>query len=432
MKNKLLMGVIAIVVSCALWMYVSLVVSPESEATYENIPVVLDGTATLESKNLMIVSDTNLRVDLLLVGNRQDLNKLNSANITILADLSHITQAGEHNVKYNIFYPGTVQSGTIEAQEKNPQYITVVVVEREEKTIPVEVDYLGSVPENFIAQDATLDHATITVSGPKEEIDRIDHARISVELTGRTTDIVGSYRYTLCDAKGSSIENSGHITASASEIRSTVKINQIKKLKLVYDIIPGGGIDASKVTVTPVEEAHTWITVSGSQSVLASLEGIYLGAIDLSKQTQSGRVTFSIEMPEGVENFSGFWTVSYDVEIPVLEIRQFSVNKANCILVNVPEDILIEFKFEERDVWLRGPAEVLDQLSAENIRAIVDYDAQGTIKLNNNNQLRVSFIIVDAEGNEITEVGAVTPPGAENYVYTVFAHVSMQEESPVE
>ena len=432
MKNKLLMGVIAIVVSCALWMYVSLVVSPESEATYENIPVVLDGSAALESRNLMIVSDTNLRVDLLLVGNRQDLNKLNSANITLLADLSQITQAGEHNVKYDIFYPGTVQSGTIEAREKNPQYITVVVVERGEKTIPVEVEYKGSVPENFIAQDAALDHTTITVSGPKEEIDRIDHARISVELTGRTTDIVGSYRYTLCDAKGSGIENSGHITASASEIRSTVKINQIKKLKLVYDIIPGGGIDASKVTVTPVEEAHTWITVSGSQSVLSYLDEIYLGAINLGKQTQSGRVTFSIEMPEGVDNISGIWAVSYDVEIPALETRQFRVNSANFELINVPDDVTVDFISEECSVWLRGTTEELNRLTGENILVIVDYAIQVGIKINGYNKLQVSFVVLDAEGNEITSVGAVNPPDDEGHVYTVYAHVSMQEESPEE
>ena len=432
MKNKFLMGLLSVVISCALWLYVAVVVSPETEASFENIPVVMDGTAMLESRDLMIVSDTNLKVNLKLVGNRQDLYKLSSSNITVLADLSQITEAGEHNVKYSIFYPGTVQSGTIEAQEKDPQYITVVVAERSRKTIPVKVEYIGAVPENFIAQDALLDHSSVTITGPKDEIDKIDHAKIFIELTGRTTDIISSYPYTLHSKTDERIENTGHISASATEIRSTVKINQIKKIKLVYSILPGGGIDASKVTVTPVNEDHTWITVSGSQAVLSNLNEIYLGAIDLSKQTQSGRVTFPVELPENVENFSGFWAVSYDVEIPVLEIRQFSVSKSNFELLNVPEDVLVEFRFDERDVWLRGPAEILNQLTTENIRAIVDYNAQETIKINNNNQLEVSFIIVDADGNEITEVGAVTPPGAENYVYTVYAHVSVQEESPEE
>ena len=431
MKNKFLSILLSLALAFSLWFYVVMVVSPESEAAYDHIPVVMDGTAALESRNLMIVSDTNLHVDLKLVGNRQDLNKLNSANITILADLSQITQAGTHNLKYDIFYPGTVQSGTIEVQEKDPQYVTVVVVERSQKTVPVKVEYLGSVPENFIADDAVLDHATVTVTGPKDEIDRIDHARIRVDLSGRTMDIVSSYDYVLCEKTGAAIENTAHITASASEIRATVKINQIKKIKLVYDILSGGGIDKSDIIVTPVDEELTWITVSGSQTVLAKLDEIYLGSIDLSELTNSGRITFTIPaMPEGVENISGFYTVSYDVEIPVLETRMYQVTDFQAI--NVPENILLDFISEECTVWLRGPAEVLDQLTAANIRMIMDYEAQSSIKINGYNKMRVSFVILDENGNEITNVGEVTPPDEESYVYTVYAHVSMVEEGPEE
>ena len=76
MKNKFLMILLSLALSFALWSYVVLVVSPESEAVYESIPVVLDGAATLADRDLMIISDTNFRVDLKLSGNRQDLNKL--------------------------------------------------------------------------------------------------------------------------------------------------------------------------------------------------------------------------------------------------------------------------------------------------------------------------------------------------------------------
>jgi len=429
------MALLAIAISFALWMYVSLVVSPETEDSYENIPVVLDGTAVLESRDLMIVSDTNLKVNLRLVGNRQDLTQLNNANITILADLSQITEPGTHNVKYSISYPGTVQSGMIEAQEKNPQYITVVVVERSQKTIPVKVEYIGSVPENFIADDAVLDHSTVTVIGPKDVIDRVDHARITIDLKDRTMNIDNTYRYALSDANGRSISDTSHITASATDIRVTVKIDQLKKLKLVYDVLPGGGIDGTMITVKPVDDARTWITVRGSQAALAKIGEIYLGVIDLSVLTSSTRVTFPIEMPDGVENFSGIYTASYDVEIPVLpilETRFFDVNSSNFELINVPEGVNVSFTSQGCRVWLRGPAEILDQVNAENIRVIVDYAAQDTIKLNNTNALDVYFVILDAEGNEMSGVGAVLPPDVENYAYTVNAYVGAQEEGPAE
>lgn len=427
MRNKLLSILLSVALAFGLWFYVVTVVSPESVETYEHIPVVLDGAAALESRDLMIVSDTNLFVNLTLLGNRQDLHKLSSANITILADLSQIQEAGEHYLKYSIAYPGTVQYGTIEAQEKDPQSVRVVVVERSQKTIPVKVEYQGSVPENFIADDAVLDHSTVTITGPKEELNQIDHAKIVVDLTGRTMDIASGYQYTLCDRLGRAVENTAHITASASEIRATVKINQIKKVRLVYDILSGGGINKNDITVTPVDEEQIWLTVSGSQTVLSKLHQIYLGVIDLSELTSSGRVTFTIPaMPAGVENISGFYTVSYDVQIPVLETRMYQVTDFQAI--NVPENVELDFISEECTVWLRGPAEVLDQLTAANIRMIMDYATQSSIKVNGYNRMRVSFVVLDENGEELTTVGAVTPPEEESYVYTIYVHVSLKED----
>lgn len=430
MKNKFLMILLSVAIAFALWLYVVMVVSPESVDTYENIPVVMDGTAVLESRNLMIISDTNLKVNLKLVGNRQDLNKLSNSNITILADLSQIMEPGEHNVKYDIFYPGTVQSGTIEAQEKNPQYITVVVAERSKKTVPVEVEYIGSVPENFIADKAVLDHATVTITGPKDVIDRVDHARITIDLKDRTVSISNTYRYALSDADGNSIEDTSHITASATDIRVNVKIDQLKKVKLVYTVIAGGGIKESDVTITPVDMEQTWITVRGSLAALAKVEEIHVGTIDLSQVTSSRVIAFSIKMPEGVENFSEVYTVEYNVEIPVLpilETREFQVGNDKFILENVPENVDVKFYSQTCKVWLRGPAEVLDQLTADNIRVIVDYEAQDII-MNTYNVLQVRFEIVDEEGNLITGVGEVPPPEGEDYTYSVNAMVTSLDE----
>ena len=102
MKNKIGTAILALVVSFGLWLYVITVVSPGSEQTYYNIPVVFSGSSLLESRGLMMVSDQNVKMDLTLSGNRTDLNKLSNANITILADLSGITAPGEYKIYYSV------------------------------------------------------------------------------------------------------------------------------------------------------------------------------------------------------------------------------------------------------------------------------------------------------------------------------------------
>ena len=173
MKNNFVRLVLAIVIAFGLWLYVITVVSPESEASYYDVPVVFDGVSLLDERELMIISGKDATTNLRLSGNRTDLNKLDKTNITILADLSQIREPGEHKVKCDVFFPS--DAGIIEVLEKDPQYITVLVSERARKDVPVRLFAEGAVPEGFIAdmENAALSHATVTVSGPKEVVDRI-------------------------------------------------------------------------------------------------------------------------------------------------------------------------------------------------------------------------------------------------------------------
>ena len=52
MKNKILRFLLAVVISLGIWMYVVMVVSPESETVIRGIPVMLDGENTLAARDL--------------------------------------------------------------------------------------------------------------------------------------------------------------------------------------------------------------------------------------------------------------------------------------------------------------------------------------------------------------------------------------------
>ena len=80
MKRKILFALLSLIASIALWLYVITVVSPESQETYYDIPVTYQNDV-LEERGLMIVSEKPA-VTLRLKGNRTDLNKLSSSNIT--------------------------------------------------------------------------------------------------------------------------------------------------------------------------------------------------------------------------------------------------------------------------------------------------------------------------------------------------------------
>ena len=370
MENKGLRFLLSLVIALGIWLFVVSVVSPESEVEIRAIPVILDGESALADRNLIVVSDKNFTVDLKLFGSRVDLNKLSASNITIVADLSQITEPGEHNVRYDILYPSSVQSGNVDAKERNPQYLKLTVAERGWKEVPVKIKYTGSVPNNYVVdrQNPKFDNAFITVSGPIEALEKVDHASISVDLEGKTETIVANFRPVLCAADGTPLTELGKLTMDVTEVRATIKIFKIKQVPLVVEVIPGGGLTSADVKLTQTLDT---IVVSGSDAELEKLDKIVVGRINLSELMESTEVEFDITMDPGVNNITGVTKVKVNVELLVqLEIRSFKVNQIRP--ENVPGNRGVKLLTKEITVQIRGTKEALDQLKPEDIVAVVD------------------------------------------------------------
>lgn len=381
MKSKILMALLSILISFGLWLYVVTVISPESEATYYNIPVVLEGKDLLEENDLMLVSSTDLRISSLkLFGNRADLNKLSSANITILADLSQITKAGVHNVKYTIIYPGNLQKAPIEVLEQNPQYITIEVAERISKEVPVRISYTGSVPDSYRAdlQNAKLSDTAVTVSGPKDVIEKIDHARITVDLTGQTSTIDDHFQYTLCGTDNLPVEDISAVEVNVSKIHAKVPIYREKVVPVVVQIVPGGGIPEDKVTILQNIQS---VTLSGNESTLEKFDRIVVGPIDLGKLTESTTIIFPITVPKDITVASGEKEVSVSVTLPAMATKTFEITDIRPI--HVPDGRYVEVQTAALQVTIRGLAEELYQLEAADIVVTVDCQELATVGLGN-------------------------------------------------
>ena len=372
MKSKIVRFLLSLLIAFGIWLYVVTVVSPESEVVIHNIPVQFDGDIVLAERDLIVVSDKNCTVNLKLFGNRVDLNKLSASNVTVVADLSQITEPGEHHVRFNVTYPAAVQQGNIDVMERDPQYITVTVAERSWKNIPVEIRYTGSVPEGYVmdGQNAKLDQTNITITGPAEVLAKIAKACITVDLDGKTSTIVDSYRLTLCGVDGNPVTDASKVTTSVNEVRATIKINKIKQVALEVELIDGGGLRASDVTVN---QSLRYIMVSGSNSALENLDKIVVARISLAEMIKSDTLTFDIQMPAGISNVTGETKLTVEIILPELETRTFVITTIQ--IVNAPADRNVKVITEKLVVQIRGTAEALDaleQMDPSELVAVVD------------------------------------------------------------
>ena len=369
MKNKLLTILMSVAIALGLWLYVITVEQPESEATYYDIPVVLQNEDILAERGLMIVSERPT-VTLHLSSTRTNLNQLNEANINVIANVNSIVTAGTHELTYNVSYPGSIPSGSVSRQSSRPNMVTLKVENRITKQVPVVPVYTGSVAESLVAdkENAVLDNAFIEVSGPESVMEQITQAMIFVDLEGKSQTIVEECAYTLCNEAGEPVD-SQWVTTNVEVVNLTLTIRQVKEVKLKVNIVAGGGATeaTSEIKIEPAT-----IRISGSEALLAGLEELELGTINLGELTEGATLTMAINLPEGITNETGLTEAVVDVKFPNLKTTTLSISRIE--LTNIPAGMQAELVTQLLEVKLRGPATMIDSIVAESVSVTVDLE----------------------------------------------------------
>lgn len=367
MKNKLLTACLSVLIAVILWLYVVTVVSPNSDSHYNNVPITVQGEAVLQDRGLMIVSGELPDVSLHLEGNRTDLNKINNSNISIGVDVSGIGEPGVYDL--TLTQPSfltDVPNTAITVLSKDPSTVTVEVARRASKPVPVDIQYVGNLPENYMAdkENRVLDHEYVTIAGPQSVVDQIAMAQIQVDLEDRSGSLSEQYRYTLCNEKGEPVD-AQMIVTDVETVNLTLKIVRVKEVALTVAVIDGGGAtkNTSIITLDPKV-----ILVSGSDALLENLETLEIGTVNLGEISGSGVIDLPIKLPDGITNETGVNEVKVDIKFPQLSTKELTVT--NIQPINVPENLDVQIITKQLELVLRGPKSKLNSVTADNIISV--------------------------------------------------------------
>lgn len=412
-RNKLVSFIVSFLIAFGLWLYVVTFVSSESSKVVYNIPVVYEGeTVMTTDRNLMITSGEDEVVNLKLAGSRSDLNKVEKDNIVIKVDLTKVYDPGKHELTYTIGYPAGVANDAFSV-EKYPSTVTIVVEQKLNREIPVQVVYHGSAPEGFLVdqENAVLDYTHVNVVGPSSVVELIDHARIEVNLEDQTESISQNYRYTLCDKDDNPVDVA-MVTTNVAEVHLDLKIQRFEEIPLVLTVNYGGGAQShtSNISIEPKT-----IKVSGSEVLLSGMTEYVLGTIDLSTITENTEMVFPITLPEGVTNLSGIDEAVVKISFVGLSMQEFTTNQIQ--VINVPEGMEYELINQAIKVMLRGETSLINKIKPEDILVTVDLSGKeagtSTVKA-----------IITVQGDEFKEVGAVG-----SYSVNVTLKLAVEEEA---
>ena len=291
-KRHILAKLFCLVAATCVWIYVMNLESIDYERTFSQVPVVIDGVTKLNAdSNMSVISGYDNKVDIVVSGKKSDVQKMTAEDIRVSVDVSTMAEAGKFTVPVQVQLPAGFVA--VNAEELTADLYLDVNTHRE---IPVRItnlDYIVS--SSFTMGEPILSHDTVTVTGPAQVLDLIDHAALEFDLGTVTTSVtmVGTPQMEAAD--GVRVSNP-YVRCDIKEITVAIPVTTTKELKLVatYEVpeLRGGWM----AEITPVT-----VTVKGDPLLLGKLEQIAVYEIAVGVSAGQYNIgTSIIELPLGV------------------------------------------------------------------------------------------------------------------------------------
>ena len=368
LDSKPLWMLLSLLISLAIWTYVVSTESSTVTQVFRGVPVEIVGDDVLESTRNLIVTDVesnSVRVE--IRGPRRIVDALNYEDLVAQVDVSKLTRAAYAAMKYKIVYPEGTETRYLTVTSYSPETVNFMVSNQNTVAVPVRGGFEGKLAEGFLAESPVFDPATVSITGPDAYLKDVSYAWVSFGV-GKTVDSTYTEEapFTLMNADGEPVSTE-YLTGTDVTVDATLPIMEVKEIPLAISVLEGAGATAenTKITITPDR-----IKLTGDSAILAGLNQIVLTTIDLTDFRSTFSETYPIQYDNTLRNISGATEAKVDVEIVGLETANYTVK--NISVINGPENAEVTVESESLEVVIRGAAEKLEELNAENIRVVAD------------------------------------------------------------
>jgi len=329
------------------------------------VTVSIDKASVMESEHsLYLYSGYGTLVDVTVKGQKSVIQSYSSEDIRVSADLSEITEAGDHYLPLNVSLPNGL---TLSSLSSNT--VSVHVDEKTTKTLDVSARLIsGTVPEHYELGELTPKYNTITVSGPKAVLDDISGANIRLSLGSITNSMNAVGQIELVSASGSDIDTR-YLTLSRTEMEVHVPLYTYKSVPLKVEM-KYGYLDETNadISLTPSE-----VQLKGDPEILSKLDSITVATIDEKSLTSStSTIVSDIGVPDNVVIADGTEQATIKIEHVGTVTKNYTVDNIKAIGA---EGVKYEIKTESITVTLRGTLTALGKTTAKDITATVDLSA---------------------------------------------------------
>lgn len=382
-SNTKFLVVFSTVLALIFWIVVALEYTPIIQNVIEKVPVNIDLTdSTPERLGLKPFSDTNITVDITVEGKRYDVGgkKLKADDFNVEAETAYVDSSGEKALALKVTPKNA--NAEFEIVGLSADYINVFFdreATKEINLIPKIISPTEDIVDEglvFYEEDIKVEK-TITVTGPKTEIDKIQGANLEISIDkplASTKVVEGTVKFiTASDDEIKYVKIDGH-TPDQVKLAATIPVYKVMSLPVTATFAhsPKEYIDNPlEYTVTP-SSVNVAVLQDGSGEI-SSLEIGEISFYELSPD--KNKFEFSASDIKNAKVLDDVDTFYVQLKLPdTITTESLHIEKNNIVLEGAVEDDVYSVDFNDLNY-------ITICSGSDNLKDITSKNVSGTINL---------------------------------------------------
>jgi len=395
--DKLRLFLWAFALALAVWLAAVTASDPDQVRIY---PAPINIQIVGQNSGLIIKGDVPHQVEITLRAPRSVWDQLTakSDSVRAILDLSGLKQ-GEYQLDLQI----QVDERPVQIMKVNPATVSLTLEPLVTKTFPLKLYVAGQPAVGYQAGNPTLDVQQVVVRGAQSLVARVKQVSVSVNLDEAREGISSSIPIIATDETGQALDG---MNLQPETARVSLPVSQVSGFRdMAVKVVVRGqvsdGYRLDNITVSPPV-----VTVySTDPELVNSLPGaVETQPLDLHNVNSNINTRLGLDLPSDV-SVIGDPYVTIQADISAIQ-SSLTLSGEQVEITGLPRAMSAQISPTSVDVIISGPLPLLDTLTHQDVRIIVDVTGlgEGSHPLTPTVQMLVSNLQVESVLPETVEV----------------------------
>lgn len=363
----------SLVIAFLLWSFVVAEQNPVREKTFVDIPVTFIGQEELRYKNLTVtepyqelLSSCQVTVE----ANADRISLINEGMISVEVDLADIASVGKKTLPVKA--RSTMTGTTIET---SPKEITLMVEEIVSRQVPVEVELIGEKKDWLYYGEPILSENAITVTGARSNVEEVTKAVCEISIDNIEEYIKETHTVILLNAEGERLADNLFTGVPSVIVELPIFPQKTVSIDLQNIESTTTGI-AEGYEIVGVEADPAAVNIVGKLEEINTIDSVKVEPIVLDGASADQVVTAKLQIPEGL-----YTITPSEVQIKLVIAPQqdkIIYPSIDIGIKNLREGYAATVSPSSIDIEVNGPKTILDEMTAADLKPIVDLADLGT------------------------------------------------------